>query len=387
MAPLASKSFAVFSLDAREYTAEVKIGILGHLHFPIREPFAGGLEAHTARTAQAFAERGHEVILTAKAGSRLDDERVQIVDVLNADFTWRPADKLSPEEAEAQADALDKATARGCRAVRDAGCDAVLNNSLHPAPYLHLRDMPMLTLLHTPATLERVNQVLKHPSWKPEPWHRWASVSASNATDWARMLPRVDVIPNGVDVNAWPARLERHDASSRRAVWTGRITPEKGTHIAIEAAKIAGWELDVYGPISDEQYFASSIEPELTDAVRYGGHLTHRALAQAVAAADVLVASPLWPEPFGFVAAEALACGTPVAALPNGAMPEVVGDAGAIATAVSPEALAEAITRAANVDRRQARARAELFVEDAAMDAYLAALGECREIRERLGRA
>jgi glycosyltransferase involved in cell wall biosynthesis len=111
------------------------------------------------------------------------------------------------------------------------------------------------------------------------------------------------------------------------------------------------------GPIHDQAYFDELIAPQLGVEVEYLGHGTHTELIDAVGHASVAVVTPLWDEPFGLVVIEALACGTPVAALARGAMTELVdAEVGALATDL--HQLPAVIRRAATRDRNACRWRA-----------------------------
>lgn len=357
----------------------MKIAVLGHLHHPVVQPYAGGLEAHTSRVARLLAARGHEVTLFAKQGSQVDG--VRTIPVIGADLVWviRP-DARTRAEQEARADA---AMARACGHVAANGFDVVLNNSLNPIPYTALDDMPMLTVLHTPATLERVEEVVTGPNWRPGPRHGWVSVSATNAVGWRRLLGEVGVVHNGVSLEDWdcgPDVAARRTGRARRltggrpyAAWSGRITPEKGLHVAMDAATRAGLPLLVAGPISDRAYWQQEIVPRLASSDHHHvGHLRERELACLLSGAQVFVFSSLWAEPFGLAAVEAMACGTPVAALPTGAATEIVApQGGQVCESISVASLAEAIRQASLADRADVRAQAEFFDEQVMVIRYL----------------
>ncbi len=152
---------------------------------------------------------------------------------------------------------------------------------------------------------------------------------------------------NGIDPAAWPYQSQG-DGS---AVWCARITPDKGAHLAIAAARRAGLPLTLLGPIEEPDYWAAQVAPELGGAIRYGGRLGGAALAAEVGRASVFLTTPCWDEPFGLAAIEAMACGLPVAGFARGAVPEVVGEAGALAAPGDVTDLARAIGTALAIPR------------------------------------
>ena len=350
----------------------MRVALLAHCHHPIAEPFAGGLEAHTSLLADELVRRGHQVTLFAKAGSR---SRARVQPVIDRSFVAGDAPDATGVD---QSDHIvDRGMTRAAAAVHAGRFDVVLNNSLNPVPYAAYPRLPMLTILHTPATLVRVNAVIEDPSWRPADQHAFVAVSAVTAADWQRRLTAATVgcIPNGIDLNHWAPRAARRTmtagARPPHAVWAARITPEKGLPIAIAAARAAGFQLEFCGPVADRDHFRDDIEPLLGDDVRYVGHLDHRRLPRFLRRGDVFVASPQWDEPFGLSLVEAMACGTPVAALPRGAAAEVVGrDGGVLAADLTVGALAQAMVEAARLERLRVRHSVGRFAMDAMVDAY-----------------
>ncbi len=341
----------------------MRIALLAHLHYPISDPFLGGTEMHTAVVANELVRRGHDVTLFAKEGSRT---AARLVRVLGADFVFgrhRGPDGVDRSEAH-----LADVVHGVIQTIRHGDFDVVLNNSFGHLPFVAMADLPMLTVLHTPPTLERVNEIITAPGWRPGPRHVYVSVSEYNTASWQGLLPEVTCVPNGVYLDRW-----RDNGTSEQdlAVWSARVTPEKGLHLAIEAARTAGMRLEFSGPISDQAYFETQIRPRLDEDVVHRGHIDHHALPAQLARGAVFVSSSIWAEPFGLALVEAMACGTPVAALPSGAAAEVVGAyGGMVARDCSPDALAEALKLARDADRRLVRRSAERFDAEAMVASY-----------------
>lgn len=352
----------------------MRIAVLAHMHHPIRSPYAGGLEMHTDLTVQRMVRLGHEVTVFAKAGTVTPGTVVSHLEEGFAPTARVPADVPRIRHR------LATVMAEACREVREGDFHAVFNNSLSPVPLCELRETPMVTVLHTPATLTEVLAVLDEPGWTPPEHHRWISVSAANALAWRHRLHRVSVVPNGIDHDVWRSAAE---PVPNRAVWTGRITAEKGLHLAIPAARAVGMELHFAGPVSDPAYFRGVVEPLLGPDTVYRGHLDHRELPDLLASGEVYLASPLWAEPFGLAAVEAMAMGTPVAAFLTGAMGEIISPrAGDLAIHHSVPGLADAIRVARHRDRDDVRSWARRFGADRMVGAYL---GILRQTAERAG--
>ena len=341
----------------------MRIAILAHLHHPICEPFLGGTEMHTAVVADELVRRGHDVTLYAKGGSRTAADLVALVD---EGFVFGQAP--GPDGTDRSEQILVDAVTDAIDDIRRTDVDVVLNNSLGPLPYTLLGGHPMMTVLHTPPTLEKVNAVITRPGWRPDPRHLFVSVSEFNSASWRTVLPAVTCVPNGINLDDWQ---DLGAAQPDLAVWAARITPEKGLHLAIEAVRAAGMRLEISGPVADRAYFDAEIAPRLSERIRYVGHVDHLGLARRLSRGCVFVSSSTWAEPFGLALVEAMACGTPVAAFATGASAEIVTtDAGALASDLSAAALARAIDVARRLDRGRVRASAQQFDARIMIDRY-----------------
>ena len=340
----------------------MKIALLAHLHHPIAEPFRGGTEMHTALVADELVRRGHEVTLFAKDGSRT---AARLVPLVGASFEFGRMPGPAGDRSE---EILVSAVGSAIASIRQDGYDVVLNNSLGPQPYTSLAGQPMITILHTPPTLEKVLAVITEPGWEPDPRHAYVSVSEFNSAAWRGVLPDVTCVPNGIQLDRW---VDAGVAEADLAVWAARITPEKGLHLAIDAIRRTNLRLEFSGPIADRAYFDTEIAPRLGAGVRHVGHLGHVELARQLARGAVFVSSSVWAEPFGLTLVEAMSCGTPVAAFANGAAAEIVTPAaGVLAHDETAAALAVAVDAARRIHRGSVRARAEDFDAMTMVDRY-----------------
>ena len=330
----------------------MRIAVLAHVRHPIRPPFMGGMEAHAYHLARELQRRGHDVTLFAAGDS---DAGVPLRPVMRAHYEQRypwheyhGTDELN--------DYLDGAFAKTCAELLAGDFDVVHNNTLHRyLPRLsRVYRVPMVTSLHVPA-FEWLRRAVEESA---APWTRFTATTRQHARSyWAAALPaEAHVVHNGIDPAAW-AYGERGDGS---VVWAGRIAPNKGTHLAVAAARRAGLPMTLYGPVEREDYFAAEVAPLLTPAIQYGGHVSAARLSAALRRASVFAFTPMWDEPFGLAAVEAMACGLPVAAFDRGAVREVIGErAGRYAAGGDVVGLAAAMRRCLAIDRAEPRRRVE----------------------------
>jgi glycosyltransferase involved in cell wall biosynthesis len=140
----------------------------------------------------------------------------------------------------------------------------------------------------------------------------------------------------------------------------GRISPEKRVDRAIQIARLAGMKLKIAAKIYPEEraYFHEIIEPLLHESqsfVEFIGEVGGRAKDEFLGNAHAMLFPIDWPEPFGLVMIEALACGTPVIAWKNGSVPEIIEDGVTGFVVNSVEDAAEAVGRIAWLERSSCR--------------------------------
>ncbi len=332
------------------------------------------MEAHAWALVHGLRARGHDVALIASGDSCGEGELVSVADMAyEAALPWHRY-----HGTQILNDHLDAIFRRACNVLRSGTFDVVHNNSLHrfPPRYAAATGQPTVTSLHVPP-FEALQRAV-HDS--AAPWALSTTTSAAQLDRWwsGAPAPSARVLPNGIDTNLWPFEAE----GDGTAVWAGRLTRTKGAGYAIDAARRAGVPLTLFGTIEDATYFEEEVRPRLGGGIRYGGHLEADALAIELGRASVFVFTPIWDEPFGLAAIEAMSCGLPVAAFASGAVREVVGPAGVFAEPGDVEGLADAIGEAMCLPREAARARVEAeFTLDLMLDRCEALYREARAAR------
>lgn len=327
----------------------MKIAVLAHIRHAIAEPFGGGMEAHCDMLCRGLRTAGHEVDLFAAEGSH--DENLVPICAAPYDevLPWRVYRGTS-ELAAYQRAAFERVLLK----IGGGGYDVVHNNSLFPEiiAWCAQAGIPCVTSQHVPPFGTMFDAV---EAARAQPNIGFTVTSYDQQSLWAgRGCPDLEVIPNGIDTDRWVPAGDPGDYLT----WVGRIVPDKGLAEAIQAARKARARLKIFGPVEDAAYFAAKVEPFLDGGIEFHGHRSAEHLRQEVTQARGALVTPLWDEPFGLVAAEALSCGTPVAGFNRGALSEVVGDCGILVKGGDVGALAHAIRRLGSIDRAACRERA-----------------------------
>lgn len=142
-------------------------------------------------------------------------------------------------------------------------------------------------------------------------------------------------------------------------VWLGRITKIKDPKSAIEAAKKTGKKLIIAGGIDYQDFFDENVKPYLNDQIQYIGPVFGKEKNKLLANAKAMLFTPTSDEAFGLVAAEAMACGTPVIAFNKGALPEIIDNNKTGFLVENIDEMAEKIIEVEKIDRNKCRQKVE----------------------------
>jgi len=181
------------------------------------------------------------------------------------------------------------------------------------------------------------------------------------------------VVYNGIDMGFYTLQEEKEDF----VLFLGRAAPEKGWLRAIETAKLAGERLvsavKIAHPTEVEEW-ETNIKPALPSDFEVMGEITQEEKVDLIRRAKAVLFPIDWPEPFGLVMTEAMACGTPVIGTPRGSVPEVIED-GVTGWIVPVEDYArqatERMARLSEIDPHACRDRVQrLFSKEAMVAGY-----------------
>ena len=273
----------------------------------------GGIEAVVSLLCEELVARGHDVMLLAPPGSR---SAADVRSPLESEHPDRIGWALYEANHVGVAyDAVEQAARNGRSfdVVHDhSGFTAVAMAARSPVPVVHT--------LHAPFDEDTTPFYVRHG-------HKVTLVAISRYQQ-EHAPPRVritEMVPNPIRVQDWPFC----DHKDQYLLWVGRFDPVKGPHRAIAVARRADLPLVLAGPVQpgQEPYFHREIEPHIDgEMVRYVGEIGGAARKQLFARAKAFLMPIRWAEPFGLVMIEALVCGTPVLAFPEGAVGEIVID-------------------------------------------------------------
>ena len=306
---------------------------------PIPPPLYGGVETVVDHLALALQAAGHQVTLYTTADSTCAVPRRAVLGEAEGDRIGHTLPELRYVlDAYAQLEQVE--------VIHD-------HTLLGPFHAQQATDIPVVATIHGPLDGE-LGPIYRRIAAQVS----LVAISESQRAA-APDIPIARVIHHGVDTTAFPFRAEADDYF----LFLGRLDPDKGAHRAIAAATKAGVPLVLAGKMRaphERAYFEAEVRPHLdSERIWYLGEVPHRRKLDLLAKARCLLMPIRWPEPFGMVVLEALACGTPVLAFPAGAVPEIV-DHGRTGLLCGDEAdMAEGILEVGLLDRCACRAEVE----------------------------
>jgi glycosyltransferase involved in cell wall biosynthesis len=327
-------------LTRSQRAQRLRIGVIAPPWLPVPPTGYGGIERVVAVLVDGLVASGHDVTLFAAPGSSTDARLVTPLAIapLLGDSDSGPDELYHTTAAYLRADAFD--------IYHD-------HTGIGPALGAMLSDRtPVVHTLHGPWTeLGRRFYGLVH-----DRIHLVAVSQAQRAAN--PRLHYAGVVYNGIDLTAHPFHRSKEDF----VLFVGRISPEKRPEVAVDVARAAGLPLVMVikrNEPAERAYWDEVVAPRIGDDVVVLDQPPHAVKVDLMGRARALLFPIDWPEPFGLVMTEAMACGTPVIARSLGAAPEVVahGITGFLCTTV--EEMVDAVAAATELKPEDCRARVE----------------------------
>lgn len=318
----------------------MRIALIAPPFIPVPPTNYGGTELFIGHLAVGLKKLGHDVVVYTNGEATIPVER-----------RWLYPKSEWPIKGEVYDSMKDMN--HTAWAVRDAApeCDLIHLNNAPGLVHSRFVANPFVYTIHHPQHDGLSSFYCHYPDV------RFVTISHFQRHR-EKLLRHVHTIYHGLDFSKY--RLT--ERKQPYVAFIGRIAPVKGTHLAIAAAKKAGIPLKIAGEVQPlyRKYFENEVKPHVDGkSVEYVGQADLAAKNELLGNALAMLFPIQWDEPFGLVMTEAMACGTPVLAMPGGSVPEIVKDGVSGFLCQSPDEIAARIHEAGRFVPREVRAYAE----------------------------
>ncbi|NCO66773.1 MAG: glycosyltransferase [Candidatus Aquicultor secundus] len=334
---------------------QLKIALIAPPWFPVPPTGYGGIELVVSILAEGLCRRGHDVTLFASGDSVTQARLVSVFDTatfnkLKENVHLENIQSLAAYERAGEFDIIHDHDGYGSR--------------LLGALTSRLLAKPVIATMHGPAEPYSLGFYQSLASDL-----LFVAISEYQRSSFSG-IDFLATIPNAIKINDYPFSENADDY----LLFVGRMSEEKGARQAVSVANKLGKKLVMIGKCSEAneiKYFNEYVKPILGNNTEYLGEVDLATKLELYRNAECLLFPIQWPEPFGLVMIESMACGTPVVAIRNGSVPEIVhhGRTGFIVE--DEEGMVEAVKNIEGIERLECRKRVvEEYNEEVFIDRH-----------------
>jgi len=334
---------------------------------PLGSGEGGGVETNLMNLTPILARRGHRVAIAAPAGSVQPSPEVLVYQIEGRPPIYATTAQRD-QSVICQPDGVLERMWELAMRVQDQ-YDAIIGINYDWLAYYvtPFFKTPVGHIISICSTIDAVDAVIRERFYEFP--HRFAVNTCAQALTFPFLDPcRMMSLYGGVDLTRYTFNPQPLD----RLSWVARISPEKGLEDAFAVADKLGLPLDVCGKMQHPEYWEACRARYPNVDVTYHGFLPQSELHKVVRNTRAMLMTPHWVEAFGNTCIEALAGGTPVIAYNEGGPAELIQDgvSGYLVPPRDVDALAEAVQRVDQLNRQNARRRAEQFSLERFADRY-----------------
>lgn len=350
----------------------MKVAILGSVALPVPPPAQGGTEWIAYYQAEGLVKKGHKVLLLSAKGSKKGAyELIEVGGgntVTGSQLSQPATNQFTESSRKFRLETIYLAQAIQILHERKLDYDVIVNNMRGEAvflPFAQSAGKPFVNVMHLPLFAELADMFQDYQT-------HVITISNAQRKDFPD-LNYLATVYNCVDTDKYSFNPTPADY----LLMMGSIAPHKNQAAAIKIAQKAGKKLILAGKIGNQQYFDTLKQDIDGENIRWIGELGFEEKLKLYQNAYAFIFPINWPEPFGLVMIEAMACGTPVVAFGNGAIPEVVvdGKTGFVIENNSIDDMVEAVKKIDQIKREDCRKHVEeKFTVQKMVDDYEKAL-------------